>query len=140
LDFPKNQSLRDERVARLATHNPKGEIDLVPITFALVDDATIVTAVDHKPKRTTKLQRLENIRSDPRVTILVDHYDHDWSRLWWVRVRGEAAVVDQPDPRLLAPLIEKYEQYQQVAPAGAVIVIAVKDVTTWSAVGDYGTP
>ena len=66
----------------------RGLIDLVPITFAVVDDDSIVTAVDHKPKRTTRLQRLENIRKNPSVTVLVDHYDDDWSTLWWVRARG----------------------------------------------------
>jgi PPOX class probable F420-dependent enzyme len=73
----------------LATHNPSGAIDLVPITFAFVGD-TIVTAVDHKPKRTTHLQRLENIRRNPHVTVLVDQYADDWNALWWVRIRGDA--------------------------------------------------
>jgi PPOX class probable F420-dependent enzyme len=117
----------------LATHNPRGGIDVVPCTFALVDD-TIVTAVDHKPKRTNRLQRLENIRLNQSVTLLVDHYDDDWSALWWVRVRGDAHVVDDPTGDLLAPLVAKYEQYRQQPPAGAAIVIQVTDLVSWSAV------
>jgi PPOX class probable F420-dependent enzyme len=109
----------------------------VPITFAFVDDDTIVTAVDHKPKTTAKLQRLENIRSDPRVTLLIDHYDDDWSRLWWVRIRGDADVLDTPPVVLIEPLRRKYEQYETVTPAGPLIVVTVTDVRQWTASGDY---
>src|SRR5262249_44073956 len=54
----------------------------------------LVSAVDHKPKTTTRLQRLEDIRRHPEVAVLVDHYDDDWSQLWWVRLRGRAHVVE----------------------------------------------
>jgi PPOX class probable F420-dependent enzyme len=136
LDSPKSRSLLDAaRVARLATHHTSGGIDVVPITFALVDD-TIVTVVDHKPKRTPKLQRLENIRTNPSVTVLVDHYSDDWSTLWWVRARGQASVVDPLTPELVAPLVAKYEQYRTHPPTGAGIVISVTELTGWSA-GDY---
>lgn len=122
-------------MARLATHNPSGAIDLVPITFALVDD-TIVTAIDHKPKRTTQLQRLENIRHNPDTTVLVDHYSDDWRTLWWVRLRGDAEVLEAPARTQVAPLVEKYEQYRSHPPAGPVIVVHVADVTAWTAGGD----
>jgi PPOX class probable F420-dependent enzyme len=138
LAYPENPSPADvasARVARLATQNPRGQIDLVPIAFAFVDDDTIVTAVDHKPKRTTWLQRLDNIRSHPQVTLLVDHYEDEWSRLWWVRLRGMAAVDEDPDGALLRPLVAKYQQYLDVRPAGPAIVIAVHDVVGWSARG-----
>jgi PPOX class probable F420-dependent enzyme len=134
LDYRKSRSLLEAaRVARLATHNPHGGIDLVPCTFALLDDDTIVTAVDHKPKRTARLQRLENVRTNPSVTVLVDHYDDDWSALWWVRARGDAQVVDHPEPALIATLVAKYEQYREQAPAGPAIIIHVTELTGWSA-------
>ncbi|HEX4820716.1 MAG TPA: TIGR03668 family PPOX class F420-dependent oxidoreductase [Acidimicrobiales bacterium] len=122
------------RVARLATHNPSGAIDLVPITFVVIDDA-IVTAVDHKPKRTAKLQRLENIRRNPDVTVLVDHYVDDWTALWWVRVRGHATVHDAVPADALVALSDKYEQYRQRPPAGPAIVVRVHDVLAWNAGG-----
>jgi PPOX class probable F420-dependent enzyme len=138
LDYRKSRSLLEAaRVARLATHNSRGGIDLVPCTFALLGDDTIVTAVDHKPKRTSRLQRLENIRTNPSVTVLVDHYDDDWSALWWVRIRGDARVVDDPEPALIAALVAKYEQYRDQPPAGPAIVIHVSDLIGWSALGDY---
>ena len=118
----------------MATHNPSGAIDLVPITFAVVDDA-IVSAVDHKPKRTSQLQRLENIRQNSDVTVLVDHYDDDWRALWWVRVRGHASVHEVVPADALAALSDKYEQYRQHPPAGPAIVVRVRDVIAWNAGG-----
>ena len=77
-----------ERVV-LATIGADGAPHLVPVTFALLKadhgGDVIVVAVDHKPKRTTELQRLRNIRREPRVSFLADHYSQDWEQLWWVR-------------------------------------------------------
>jgi PPOX class probable F420-dependent enzyme len=122
-------------VARLATAAPKGQIDLVPITFALAG-TTVVTAVDHKAKQTRRLQRLANIARDPRVTVLVDHYDDDWSTLWWARLKGLAAVVTE-GPRFadaIELLVAKYPRhYSPHPPQGPVIIIDITDVYTWRA-------
>jgi PPOX class probable F420-dependent enzyme len=126
------------RVARLATRNPTGTVDLVPITFAVVGERTIASAVDHKPKRTLQLQRLANIRSDPAVTLLVDRFDDDWTSLWWVRLRGDAVVIDAGGPahaEAVAALVTKYEQYRNRPPQGPAVVIDVTEITGWAAVG-----
>jgi PPOX class probable F420-dependent enzyme len=123
------------RVARLATRTPTGRMDLVPITFALVADR-LVTAVDHKPKTTTQLKRLDNIRANPEVSVLVDRYDdEDWSQLWWVRLRGLATVVASGDERAagLAALVAKYPQYGRQPPAGDVILVDLVGWQWWSA-------
>ena len=134
MDSRKSRSLLEAaRVARLATHNSRGGIDLVPCTFAFLDGDTIVTAVDHKPKRTARLQRLENIRRNPSVTVLADQYDEDWSALWWVRARGDAHVVEVPDRALIEALTTKYDQYRGQAPTGPGIVIRITEITGWSA-------
>ena len=78
------------RVARLATVGADGRPHLVPIAFACVDDV-VWSAVDDKPKRTRALRRLDNVRANPRVALLADHYDEDWSALWWVRADGVGA-------------------------------------------------
>jgi len=80
------------RVARLATVDDTGAPHLVPIVFALVGDV-IYSAVDDKPKRHRRLRRLVNVAHEPRVSVLADHYDDDWTRLWWVRADGTAAVL-----------------------------------------------
>lgn len=121
-------------MARLATTDPDGRPHLVPIVFAL-DGDTLFSAVDWKPKRSQVLRRIENARARPDVTILVDHYEDDWSRLWWIRVRGRARVLDDgPErERALALLAEKYEQYRERPPAGPVLAVDVDDVYAWTA-------
>ena len=118
------------RVARLATADADGRPHLVPMTFALLGDDTIVSAVDRKPKRTTALKRLENIAANPRVAVLVDHYADDWSELWWARADGTARVVDEPPP---AALVERYAPYRERPPEGPLVIIDVERWSGWSA-------
>src|SRR5947207_9892591 len=101
--------INDLRVARLATSDPDGRPHVIPIVFAL-DGDTLYSAVDRKPKRSQTLRRIENARARPDVTILVDHYQDDWSRLWWIRIRGRARVLDDGEERerALRLLTEKY--------------------------------
>jgi PPOX class probable F420-dependent enzyme len=122
-------------VARLATISPAGP-HIVPITFAL-DGDRIYTAVDFKPKTTAHLRRLRNIRADPRVAVLADHYAGDWTRLWWVRADGQASVLDEP-ARMAGPvrlLAARYPQYRERPPAGPVICVHVRRWTGWAASG-----
>jgi PPOX class probable F420-dependent enzyme len=122
------------RVARLATTDPDGRPHLVPIVFALEGD-TLYSAVDKKPKRSSKLRRIENARARPDVTVLIDHYEEDWNRLWWIRLRGRARVLDAGTERehALALLREKYRQYREEPPVGPVLAIDVIEVREWSA-------
>ncbi len=85
-------------VARMATTDPHGRPHLVPIVFALEGDM-LYSAVDRKPKRSSRLRRIENARARPEVTILIDHYEEDWGRLWWTRLRGRARVLNQGEER-----------------------------------------
>jgi PPOX class probable F420-dependent enzyme len=118
------------RVARLATVGRDGRPHVVPICFAMSDDgATLYTVVDEKPKRTRQLKRLENIASDPHVEVVVDHYEEDWSKLWWVRLRGTARVVDEP--RAVELLRAKYPQYRESV-LGPVIAVEIEERTEWS--------
>jgi PPOX class probable F420-dependent enzyme len=124
----------EARVGRLATVRPDGAPHVVAVTFALAGDR-LVTAVDEKPKTTRALQRLANIEAEPRVSLLVDHYDDDWQQLWWVRLDGEASVVRGEPERsaLLGPLVAKYAQYRVESPRGPIIAIEVRGVRSWSA-------
>ena len=123
-------------MARLATVAPDGRPHVVPITFAL-DGDRIVTAVDAKPKAGTELARLMHIRADPRVSLIVDEYDEDWSRLWWVRADGAARVVEE-GPELASAferLRGRYPQYASVDLIGPAIVVDVERWVGWSASG-----
>jgi PPOX class probable F420-dependent enzyme len=123
----------EARVGRLATIDPLERPHLVPLSFAL-DGDTLYSAVDQKPKRSARLQRLRNIEANPRATVLVDHYDEDWTTLWWVRLRGRARIAEGAERvRALDLLIEKYEQYAREPPTGPVIALDVDEWRGWSA-------
>jgi PPOX class probable F420-dependent enzyme len=117
------------RVARFATVDAEGRPHVVPICFAL-EGERLYSAVDEKPKRSRQLKRLANIRGNPHVSVIVDHYEEDWSRLWWVRVDGKAEVLEGgPEvERARALLAGKYEQYRAEPPRDLIIVV---DIETW---------
>jgi PPOX class probable F420-dependent enzyme len=121
----------DARVARLATVGPDGRPHVVPMCFAL-DGDTLYTAVDEKPKSTRRLRRLANIEANPRVEVVVDHWDEDWSKLWWVRLAGEARVVEH-DERGLELLQAKYAQYRDAPPGGPFVIVSIDSRSEWSA-------
>ena len=133
------------RVARLATVDEAGRPHQVPVVFArYTRDGTdrLVTAVDLKPKTTTRLKRLRNIAVHRSVCLLADAYDEDWDQLWWVRADGEARILrpDAADPAVrhahqaaVALLCEKYPQYREQPPAGPVIAVTVRRWTGWEA-------
>jgi PPOX class probable F420-dependent enzyme len=104
------------------------------VVFA-VDGEVIYTAVDAKPKTTQRLRRLANIDGNPRVSLLVDHYAEDWTRLWWVRVDGVAAIHhDGNAMRIGRDLLRaKYDQYQSVPLNGPVIAVTVRRWSSWQA-------
>ncbi|MEW1952545.1 TIGR03668 family PPOX class F420-dependent oxidoreductase [Terrabacter sp. NPDC080008] len=141
MDADASLRFRAARVARLATVRPDGRPHLVPVVFAVVRDArddgdVVWSAVDDKPKSTRALQRLANVEAHPDVTLLVDHYDDDWSRLWWVRADGTASVVHAGEPgseEALAALAAKYPQYADRPPAGPFLRVAVTRWTRWGA-------
>lgn len=123
------------RVARLATVDEYGRPHLVPVVFA-VDRETIYSAVDHKPKRTTRLRRLENVTANPAVAMLADHYEEDWDALWWVRADGSGRVVEpgSDDARHAVRLLQdRYPQHRAEPPEGPVLVVAVERWSGWSA-------
>ncbi|SEM69312.1 TIGR03668 family PPOX class F420-dependent oxidoreductase [Streptacidiphilus jiangxiensis] len=121
------------RAVRLATVSPAGQPHLVPITFA-AEGSRLYFAVDHKPKSTTALRRLKNIRDNPRVSVLADFYDDDWTQLWWVRGDGDAEIWEEgPErERALDLLAAKYPQYAEARPAGAVVAITIDHISGWS--------
>jgi len=130
----RRRRLEEAPVARLATVGAEGKPHVVPITFA-VDADTVYFAVDAKPKRTSDLKRLRNIAANPAVSVLVDHYEQDWDRLWWVRGDGTARVVEDRvrTERALDLLVRKYAQYRDARPPGPVVAITIERMTGWAA-------
>lgn len=126
----------ESRVARLATVTPEGQPHIVPCVFAVVGD-TIYTAVDAKPKSTTALRRLANITANPRVAVLADFYDADWTRLWWVRADAVAEIVTGDRARTgIERLTARYPVYREQPPPGPVLALEVARWSGWSAAPD----
>ena len=128
--------LETARVARLATLDAERRPHLVPICFAC-DGSVFYSAIDRKPKRVapSRLARLKNIQETPQVAFLVDQYDEDWTRLWYVLVRGEAEVVSASAERKRAIqlLRAKYQQYDSnMLPDDALVLrITPARITAW---------
>jgi PPOX class probable F420-dependent enzyme len=129
--------LRSARVARFATCDLKGWPHVVPVCFAY-DGRAFYTAVDQKPKRVPveRLARVRNIRVNPNVTLLVDHYDEDWDKLWYILVRGHGEILLSGEEHrgALQLLREKYAQYSslELLPVGApVIRIHPTETISW---------
>jgi len=122
-------------VAVLATVRPDGAPHVVPVVFAMAPgrDDMVFTAVDAKPKSTQRLRRLDNIAHRPEVSLLVEHYDDDWSQLWWVRADGTATIhrAGHTVTAGYAALRAKYPQYERVALDGPVISIRIHRWASW---------
>ena len=132
----------DDARTRLATHDHailctfhrERGIDAVPVCFAVNGDDVGVPIDSVKPKASSRLQRERNLESDPRATLLVEHWDpDDWSQLWWVR----AELLWQPEAadrgsKLASLLAERYAQYRD-QPFSRVLVLQVVGVSGWNA-------
>ena len=133
-EFDARQRFVSSRVAQLATADAAGVPHVVPVVFA-VSRNVIYTAVDAKRKSTQRLRRMANIEVNPAVSLLVDHYDDDWSKLWWVRADGTAEIHYSGEEMATAyfELRRKYVQYERVALDGPVIAVTVGRWSGWQA-------
>ena len=121
-------------VGRLATVRGNGRPHVVPICFVITDDV-VYSAIDNKPKRHRDLQRISNVTATGTASFLVDEYDDDWSRLWWVRLDGPARMVDNTSEaeRAIRLLRNKYAQYRDQPPSGPVLAVDIQRWVGWSA-------
>ena len=131
--------LRSARIGHLATSDKSGQPHVVPICFVF-DGTDFYSPIDEKPKRTApqKLKRLKNIRANPRVSLVIDRYDEDWTKLGYVLVFGTARILSRGEKhrQAVALLRRKYSQYRQMAiQERPMIVIRPSRVITWGAVG-----
>jgi PPOX class probable F420-dependent enzyme len=130
--------LTQSRVARLATLDATGYPHLVPICY-VTDGRAYYSAIDRKPKRTPpeRLRRIRNIQANPRVALLIDHYEEDWAELRYVLVQGRAELLAEGEEseRARRLLLAKYPQYRAMPleAGGLMIKITPERVVAWSA-------
>jgi PPOX class probable F420-dependent enzyme len=132
----------DEARARLAAHDHgvlgtvhavRG-VDAVPVVYAVEHDFVGIPVDRVKPKASSRLQRERNLEADPRATLLVDHWERDWSRLWWVRAELRFAPGAGPEAALASALADRYAQYRD-RPFARVLVLRIVGLTGWAASG-----
>ena len=136
-------TLESARHGYLSTASAEGDPHLQPVVFQVVGDSVYI-AIDEKPKTTLRLRRLTNIESNPKFALLVDHYDDDWNRLWWVLLRGPASVLWPSEwdgdeaGEAIAALRAKYPQYESMGlEERPLLKLTPERVTRWSASGGY---
>jgi PPOX class probable F420-dependent enzyme len=129
--------LRESRVARLGTADAAGRPLVVPVCYVF-DGRACFSALDAKPKRVAAgaLRRVRNIAANPRVSLVVDRWDEDWSKLAWVIVEGRGELLTAGAERAAAVdlLREKYAQYRILGldrDAAPVIRITPERALAW---------
>jgi PPOX class probable F420-dependent enzyme len=147
--------LANAPVGHLSTANKAGVPHVVPVCFALEsleNGAAIYIVLDRKPKRAalTRLRRVRNIRENPQVALVVDHYEPDWAQLWYVLVAGTAELLESKDVEgrhtddehghAIRRLRDKYPQYREMdIDANPVIKITPGRVVAWSYTPETGS-
>jgi len=127
--------LDGQRVARLATADARAHPHVIPICFVVAGN-TVYFSIDEKPKKrtATPLKRLANIRENPFVAVVADHYDDDWSRLGWVMIQGRAEILasGEEHDRAQASLRARYRQLQAMGiEALPVVAIRIEHAASW---------
>jgi PPOX class probable F420-dependent enzyme len=131
LPGPIRSLLTSARRAVMTTVNDVGGPHAVPVVFAVMGDE-IVSPIDHKPKTGQTLARVKNLNRDDRVTLLLDQWDEDWTKLAWCMVRGHATVDATPPIELMAAINSRYPQYAQDEVHDALIRIRPTKLSWWS--------
>jgi PPOX class probable F420-dependent enzyme len=124
--------LRGARHGVLATVHPGRGVDAVPVVYAVVERSIVIPIDTVKPKRHLHLARLSNVAGDPRCVLLVDHFDEDWSQLWWVRFHARAEEARDPSP-WVAALKDRYPEYRLPGTVVAALVLQPNAVSGWAA-------
>ncbi|HET9530918.1 MAG TPA: TIGR03668 family PPOX class F420-dependent oxidoreductase [Blastocatellia bacterium] len=140
IDHRAGELIRERRVARLATADEGARPSVVPICYAF-DGEHIYSPLDEKPKSVAprQLKRVRNIEVNPQVALVIDDYSEDWSKLYFVLIRGAAQIIerdhDGPEhAHAVALLREKYPQYRRMAiDSRAIIKITPGSIKLWSA-------
>ena len=141
LSTAQDRFLRSARTGHLATADANGQPHVIPVCYVF-DGESIYSVLDAKPKSTPlrQLRRVRNILANPQVSLVVDHYEEDWSRLRYVLVLGEAGLLEGGEEwaRAIAMLREKYPQYRRMdLEESPVIKITPARFVPWSSQPEF---
>jgi PPOX class probable F420-dependent enzyme len=128
-------------VARLATVDSECKPHLIPVVFVYDNDYYFIP-IDQKTKRSKpeNLKRIKNIHQNPNIALLIDEYNEDWRKLYFIMIQGKASIIggkesEQNEQALLEKahklLSAKYVQYQEIGIGQYVIMIVPQKVISW---------
>jgi len=129
--------IKRAKVARLATVDQKSHPYVVPVVFVFHENSFFIP-LDEKVKTVNarKLKRVKNIEKNPNVTLLIDEYQNDWKKLFFLMIHGKATVIDGKNTKLMDKihklLISKYPQYKKICVGNSCIKINPTKVTFWN--------
>ncbi len=128
--------IKGAKVARLATVDQKSHPYVVPVVFVFHENSIFIP-LDEKVKTVNarKLKRVKNIEKNPNVTLLIDKYQNNWKKLFFLMIHGKATVIDGKNSKLMDKvhklLISKYPQYKKIGVGNSCITIKPTKVTYW---------
>jgi len=137
LDQKPKSLIKRAKVARLATVDQKSHPYVVPVVFVFHENSFFIP-LDEKVKTVNarKLKRVKNIEKNPNVTLLIDEYQNDWKKLFFLMIHGKATVIDGKNSKLMDKihklLISKYPQYKKIGVGNSCIKINPTKVTFWN--------
>jgi PPOX class probable F420-dependent enzyme len=131
--------IRSARIAHLATADKHGQPHVIPVCF-IFDGDSFYSPIDEKPKSSAplRLKRVRNIKENTRVSLVIDRYDDNWTRLAYVLVFGKAQIMlrGAKHEHAVRLLRKKYLQYRSMAiDRRAMIVVKPARWRIW---GDLG--
>ncbi len=134
------------RRAILATIDAKGRPRTVPVCFVVDPDDSggiqLLIPLDDKPKSIDDkhgLARVRDVQRQPYVSLLVEHWSEDWSKLGWLRLHGPATLLEPDEvamayPEVAERLRAKYRQYVTHAlESSPMIFINIERTVSWGA-------
>ncbi len=129
--------IKGAKVARLATIDQKSHPYVVPVVFVFHENSFFIP-LDEKVKTVNarKLKRVKNIEKNPNVTLLIDKYQNDWKKIFFLMIHGKATVIDGKNSKIMDKihklLILKYPQYKKIGIGNSFITINPTKVTFWN--------
>jgi len=129
--------IKEAKVARLSTVDQKSHPYVVPVVFVFHENSFFIP-LDEKTKtvNSRNLKRVKNIEKNPNVTLLIDKYQNDWKKLFFLIIHGKATVIDGKNSKLMDKihklLISKYPQYKKIGLGNSCITIKPTKVIFWN--------
>jgi coenzyme F420-0:L-glutamate ligase/coenzyme F420-1:gamma-L-glutamate ligase len=136
--------INKSRIGRLATVDLECKPHVIPVVFVFDNDRNCYfIPIDEKTKRSRpeNLKRVKNIQENPNIALLLDEYNEDWTKLYFIMIRGKGSILggkklEQNEMLILEKahklLCDKYPQYKKIGIGKYLIKIMPQKVVVWN--------